>query len=151
MPRRSGLRRDGFASMDAGAAEGTLTTRPVTFHGKHLFVNVDAPQGELRVEVLDKDGREIRPFTRDNCVPLRADRTLQAVCWQGVNDLADVPHQLQETCPIQGEVANDHIVSGYEYSKGQYVVIDPDEEDELRNGDSEGLPSRPTKSSRIFS
>src|SRR6185503_20963161 len=47
------LRRDGFASMDAGADGGTLTTRPLTFSGKHLFVNVDAPQGELRVEVLD--------------------------------------------------------------------------------------------------
>ena len=47
------LRRDGFASMDAGAEEGVLTTRPLTFAGKHLFVNVDAPQGELRVELLD--------------------------------------------------------------------------------------------------
>ena len=32
---------------------GHLTTRPVRFRGKHLFVNVDAPQGELRAEVLD--------------------------------------------------------------------------------------------------
>jgi hypothetical protein len=84
------LRRDGFASLDAGLTEGTLTTRPVTFRGKYLFVNVDAPQGELRVEVLDKDDRVIRPFTSDNCVPVRADRTLQAVRWQGANDLADV-------------------------------------------------------------
>jgi hypothetical protein len=84
------LRRDGFASMDAGEAEGTLTTRPVSFRGKYLFVNVDAPQGELRVEVLDKDDRVIRPFSSDNCLPVRADRTLQVVRWQGANDLADV-------------------------------------------------------------
>ena len=31
------LRRDGFASMDAGLGGSTLTTRPVTFAGKHLF------------------------------------------------------------------------------------------------------------------
>jgi hypothetical protein len=47
------LRRDGFASMDAGESTGTLTTRPVRFKGKHLFVNVDDPKGELRVEILD--------------------------------------------------------------------------------------------------
>ncbi|MCY3023859.1 MAG: glycosyl hydrolase family 32, partial [Planctomycetota bacterium] len=40
------LRRDGFASLDAGAEGGTLTTRPVRFRGKHLFVNLDAPQAE---------------------------------------------------------------------------------------------------------
>ena len=48
------LRRDGFASLDAGDEEGTITTRPVMFTGKHLFVNVDAPRGELRVEILDE-------------------------------------------------------------------------------------------------
>ncbi len=36
------LRRDGFVSMDAADKEGTLTTRPVTFRGKYLFVNADA-------------------------------------------------------------------------------------------------------------
>lgn len=41
------LRRDGFASMDG---PGELTTRPVKFKGKHLFVNVN---GDVRVEVLD--------------------------------------------------------------------------------------------------
>jgi hypothetical protein len=46
------LRRDGFASMDAPDEGGVLTTRPLTFKGKHLFVNLD---GELQVEVLDGD------------------------------------------------------------------------------------------------
>jgi DNA end-binding protein Ku len=35
-------------------------------------------------------------------------------------------------CPIHGEVADDQIVSGYEYAKGQYVTIDPEELDKLR-------------------
>src|SRR5215471_2649419 len=65
------LRRDGFASMGAGDQEGSLVTRPVTFRGKHLFVNVAAKGGELRAEVLDKDGRVIKGLTRDNCVPVR--------------------------------------------------------------------------------
>jgi DNA end-binding protein Ku len=37
-----------------------------------------------------------------------------------------------KTCPIHGEVPNDEIVSGYEYAKGQYVEINPEELAELR-------------------
>jgi DNA end-binding protein Ku len=38
----------------------------------------------------------------------------------------------QKTCPIHGEVSGDEIVMGYEFAKGQYVVINPDELDKLR-------------------
>lgn len=38
----------------------------------------------------------------------------------------------QKVCPIHGEVAQDQIVMGYEYSKGQYVVIDTAEIEKLR-------------------
>jgi DNA end-binding protein Ku len=33
----------------------------------------------------------------------------------------------QKTCPIHGEVPKEEIVSGYEYAKGEYVVIEPEE------------------------
>src|SRR5262249_35069862 len=38
----------------------------------------------------------------------------------------------KKTCPIHGEVQNAEIVSGYEFTKGQYVVIDMDELEKLR-------------------
>src|SRR5437764_15417587 len=38
----------------------------------------------------------------------------------------------KKTCPEHGEVTNDEIVSGYEYAKDQYVVVDPDELEKLR-------------------
>ena len=82
------LRRDGFASMDAGDREGVLTTRPVRFGGKHLTVNVAAAEGELRAEVLDRAGQVIQPFTRANCLPVRADKTLVAVKFNGADDLS---------------------------------------------------------------
>jgi hypothetical protein len=82
------LRRDGFASMDAGEEPETLTTRPVTFKGKHLFVNVDCPGGELKVEVLDEGGKVIEPFTLENCEPVSSDTTLARVNWQEGKDLA---------------------------------------------------------------
>lgn len=84
------MRRDGFASMDAGAESGTLTTRPVEFKGRYLFVNVDAPAGELRAEVLDRKGNVIEPFTMAKCRPVRTDSTLQRITWQGADDLSAV-------------------------------------------------------------
>ena len=87
------LRRDGFASMDAGEAAGTLTTRPVRFSGKHLFVNVDDPKGELRVEILDQTGQVVPRFSAPLCIPITADRTSQAVRWRGVHDLSSVANQ----------------------------------------------------------
>ncbi len=82
------LRRDGFASMDAGPEGGSLTTRPVVFSGKHLLVNVDDPQGELRAEVLDATGQVVGPLSAANCVPVRDDKTLVEVTWNGVQDLS---------------------------------------------------------------
>jgi len=98
------LRRDGFASMEwatpalgpvkqlSGWKDGMLTTRPVRFAGGHLFVNADVNGGELRVEVLDRGGRVLSPFTRDGCEPVRASGTRQAVSWRGAN-LADLAGQ----------------------------------------------------------
>ncbi len=84
------LRRDGFASLDAGASIGHITTRPVTFTGKHLSVNVDCPQGELRAEVIDGDGNAIGPFTMENCMPVSVDKTRVPVNWRGVEDFSSV-------------------------------------------------------------
>ena len=84
------LRRDGFASMDADATAGTLTTRPVRFSGSRLFVNVNNPQGELRAEILDEAGQPIAPFTLDKCRPVQADSTLQEIVWNDKEDLADL-------------------------------------------------------------
>lgn len=42
------------------------------------------------------------------------------------------PIKYQKTCPIHGEISAGDIVSGYEYSKGQFVVIEPEEIDKMR-------------------
>ena len=82
------LRRDGFASLDAEANEGTLTTRPVKFSGRNLFVNVDAPNGKLTVEILDEAGTPIAPFTRAGCRTINGDTTMREVKWDSAKDLA---------------------------------------------------------------
>ena len=62
------LRRDGFVSLDGGEQSGTLLTRPFGIPGGDLKVNVDAPRGELIVEVLDEVGEVLarsKPVTGD--------------------------------------------------------------------------------------
>jgi len=40
--------------------------------------------------------------------------------------------QYKKTCAVHGEITNDEIVSGYQFAKDQYVVIDTDELEKLR-------------------
>ncbi len=85
------LRRDGFASLDAGPEGGVLTTKPVTFTGKFMFVNfkTNAPDGEMRIEILDTDGNALERFSRATSIALAADQTLMGVSWQnGAQDLS---------------------------------------------------------------
>jgi hypothetical protein len=82
------LRRDGFASMDAGESGGILTTGRLRFSGRYLFVNADADAGELRVEILDEHGTAMPAFSQAECIPVCADKTLQAVQWKDRKDLS---------------------------------------------------------------
>ena len=82
------LRRDGFASLDAGAEDGYMITRPVVFNGKFMFVNVDNKEGALQVELLDENYKVLKPFTRRNCAIVSANKTIQEVTWEKVDDLA---------------------------------------------------------------
>ncbi|HVW02137.1 MAG TPA: Ku protein [Planctomycetaceae bacterium] len=45
----------------------------------------------------------------------------------------------KKTCPIHGEVSNDDIVSGYEFAKGQYVIVDVAELDKLRTENDKAI------------
>jgi hypothetical protein len=99
------LRRDGFASMGSPAspsgvtrlepspAADTLITRPVTFSGKYLFVNLEAPDGALRVEVLDRGGKVIPAYAAAHAIPVRGDSTRARVTWTTTPDLAAVAGQ----------------------------------------------------------
>lgn len=87
------LRRDGFASLDAGDSEGVVTTRPVRFTGRQLFVNAAAEGGQLTAEILDAAGHVLEPFARQNCMPVTQDATRAAVTWRGADDLGRLAGQ----------------------------------------------------------
>lgn len=82
------LRRDGFASLDADERGGALTTRLVTFGGRHLFINAMVLKGRLRAEMRDADGRPIVPFTLENSIPFTGDSTIEEMRWKDGADLS---------------------------------------------------------------
>ena len=57
------LRRDGFISLDAGEQQGTLLTKSFKVNGKELFLNLNAGEGGLSVEVLSVDGTSLAAST----------------------------------------------------------------------------------------
>ena len=88
------LRRDGFASMNAGFSTESLTTRPVIFNeSKHLFVNTNTKKGMLQVEILDDQGNTIAPYSHINCVPISKDTTCQVVRWKDGEDVSSLAGQ----------------------------------------------------------
>jgi len=92
------LRRDGFASIDAGPTEGSLTTKAFTWPGGKLLVNVNAKAGagvtdgwqeagRARLEVLDENGEVIPGFSRDESQPFTGDSLDHEFHWTSGKDL----------------------------------------------------------------
>ena len=94
------MRVDGFASMDAYREGGTLTTKPLVFNGERLEVNLRAPErpfgvertpptpyGTFSVELLDRKGRTIEPFSAVRCDTLTGDELRHTVTWNGSPDV----------------------------------------------------------------
>jgi hypothetical protein len=81
------LRLDGFVSLDAGAAEGGLLSRPLTCGGRSLDVNARCTGGQVVAELLDAGGAPIDGFTRADCDPFRGDGVRHTMTWRGRSDL----------------------------------------------------------------
>ena len=94
-PRSS---RNGFVSLEDHFGGGTIESKPFTFDGDTLRVNVASPHGALRVEVLDHGGDPVPGFRRDDCLPIDADRVDATVRWQdnaSIEALAGKPIRLK--------------------------------------------------------
>ena len=84
------LRLDGFVSVDAGAEEGTLTTKPLVVGGSRLVVNADAQSGQVLVEILDVDGKPLAAFNKHDCDPMQVDKIRHTITWNGKLDLTQL-------------------------------------------------------------
>ncbi len=82
------LRKDGFASLDAGASVGDVITKKLQGMSGTLRVNYAAAAGgSLKVEVLDALGQPLPGYDLQNCVVLTGDSVDQAVSWGSRNTL----------------------------------------------------------------
>ncbi|MHC4622822.1 MAG: LamG-like jellyroll fold domain-containing protein [Planctomycetota bacterium] len=79
-------RLDGFVSLDVGGQTGTLTTRPLTFDGNKLALNINA-NGGARVAILSGDGKPMRGFSLGDCDRIKGDHIRRTVAWNGTSDV----------------------------------------------------------------
>jgi hypothetical protein len=80
---RAEWRRHGFVSVDAGPQGGGIETKPLRFGAPSLVLNADARHGELRVALLEADGRPVPGRGFKECAPLTADQTRWVAQWDG--------------------------------------------------------------------
>lgn len=78
-------------------------------------------KGYIRLSLVSVPVEAYSASATENDVRLRQ---LHAECHSPIN--------YKKFCPVHGEVTSEDIVSGYEYSKGEFVVIDLAELDHLR-------------------
>jgi len=75
------LRKDGFVSLDGGAAGGQMITKPVVLRGNSLHLNADAGAGEIRVGVQNIDGTTVEGFSESACRSIATDTLDGRVSW----------------------------------------------------------------------
>ncbi len=87
LPCLASLRPDGFAGWAPAEphGRGTLTTGRLRIVGERLRVSADAAEGEIRVTLLDEDGRRAAVSR-----PVRSDVTDAPLEWDGEDPLAGV-------------------------------------------------------------
>ena len=86
-------RLDGFVSANFAYTGGELVTRPITFDGSKLILNVDASaSGEGRVEIQDAHGRPIPGRTLADCDRILGNYLRHPVTWGGDSNLGVPPN-----------------------------------------------------------
>jgi hypothetical protein len=86
-------RKDGFVSLDA-ADRASLTTKPLTFDGRRLVLNVKTAEGgSARVAVLGVDGKALPGLDLKDCDPIKGDQVRSVVSWASRADLSALKGQ----------------------------------------------------------
>jgi hypothetical protein len=87
--RRHTVRLDGFVSMRAGMSGGEVTTKPITFSGSKLEVNVStSAAGSMRVAILDESEKEIEGYGLEDSDEFFGDSVEHTLTWKGASDVS---------------------------------------------------------------
>ncbi len=86
---RYSLRLDGFVSVQAPYTGGEMLTKPLTFRGKHLYLNFStSAAGEIRVEIQNAKGQPIPGFSLQDAEPIIGNEIERAVSWKNGSDVS---------------------------------------------------------------
>ena len=89
--RRYSLRLDGFVSVNAPFAGGTLLTKPLVFSGKRLVINYSTSSvGSLKIELLDEVGQPLPGFSLAESDEVIGDEIARTVSWKTQTDLSSL-------------------------------------------------------------
>ncbi len=87
--QRFTLRLDGFASLHAGYTGGEMTTKPFTFTGKALHLNLaTGASGSVAVEIQDTDGKPMPGFALADCQAITYDDIDRVIGWKAGSDVS---------------------------------------------------------------
>ncbi|MBT3379013.1 MAG: hypothetical protein HN742_11870 [Lentisphaerae bacterium] len=97
--RRYSLRLDGFVSVSAPMSGGSLLTKPVTFEGRCLELNLaTSAAGSVRVELQRPDGTAIDGFALSDCQDVFGDAIARKVTWTGGEDVSALQGEPVRLC-----------------------------------------------------
>jgi len=89
--QRLTFRTDGLVAVHAGYQPGELTTKPFTFEGQRLTLNLSASAaGGVFVEIQDAAGQPIPGFTLADCRELNTDGLARVVSWKNGSDVSSL-------------------------------------------------------------
>jgi len=97
------LRRDGFVYLEPAGGTGKLTTRLLLWQGGEPQLNVSAPQGEVRIQVVDGRGEPREGYTFSECIPFCGDTTAWIPEWREGRLMAALHDQIIR---LQVQLAN---------------------------------------------
>ncbi len=87
--RRYTYRPDGFVSLNAPMSGGEVVTKPISFSGKRLMLNVaTSAAGSVRVELQNAAGKPLPGFALADCPEIYGDEIERVVKWKGAADLS---------------------------------------------------------------
>ncbi len=86
---RYSLRTDGFVSVTADAQQGVAITKPFTFKGSRLSLNLStAASGSVKVELQDTQGNPLPGRSLADCPDIYTDTIDHTVTWSAGSDVS---------------------------------------------------------------
>jgi hypothetical protein len=113
--RRYTLRIDGFVSLAAPLVGGELVTKPLTFTGNRLSLNLStSAAGSVQVEIQDASGKPLPGYTLNDAHELYGDALDYTAAWKGKD--TDVSSLAGETVRLRFVVRDGDLYS-YQFTK----------------------------------